>query len=238
VIARPLPVQTGEEAVRVIRALGGHRYVAGRLFAIHALAFDAVGAGHADGPLASGLADALAWARTVLDDASIDADSRDPRLLREATAAELASVIEAFWVPCPAADRTHDRLLDRFHVLGLDVPLHEPFDETVEDDVHPILVDAGWELVPLAELDPVRHRGVIEAYDEPVLFEAACFEEENAIPKRVPLQELPALGLVELLRGVDAEGMLREPFVLWTDGDEVYQDYLVRGVLKAAKLGT
>ena len=74
--------------------------------------------------------------------------------LREATPAELASVIEAFWVPCPGADRAHDRLLERFHALDLDVPLHDPFDETVEEDVHPILVDAGWELVPLAELDP------------------------------------------------------------------------------------
>jgi hypothetical protein len=52
----------------------------------------------------------------------------------------------------------------------------------------------------------------------------------------VHLQELPALGLAELLRGVDADGELVEPFVLWTDGDEVYQDYLLRGVLKAAKI--
>jgi hypothetical protein len=120
--------------------------------------------------------------------------------------------------------------------LGLDVPLHDPFDERVEDEIHPVLVDAGWELLPLTELDPVRHRGVIEAYDEPILFEAARFEEESAIPPRVTLQELPVLGLVELLRGVDADGELAEPFVLWVDGDATYHDYVIRGARKAARL--
>lgn len=236
-IARPLPARTGEEAMRVIRALGMHRYVSGRLHAVHALVFDALGvADPATSDAPNPLADAVRWARATLEDSTIEADSKDPRLYRHASAEELLAVLTGFWVPGPRADRCHERLLEQADDLGLDLPSHGPFDEAVEDDMHPLLVDAGWELVSLAQLDPVRHRGVIEAYGEPVLFEAARFEEVNAIPPAISLQELPALGLVELLRGVDGEGNLVEPLVLWTDGDDVYQDYLLRGVLKAAKL--
>ncbi len=232
-IGRHLPVSTGSEAVRVIRALGAHRYVQGRLVTIHALAFDALAAaGAGPGPVAA----ACAWARAILEDPTVEVDSKDPRLFRDASADELAQVLEAFWVPGPAGERAHERLLDRAHAFELAVGAHAPFDEAFEDDVHPVLVDAGWELLPLSALDPVRHRGVVEAYGEPILYEAACFEEASAIPPRVHLQELPVLGLVELLRGVDGEGHLVEPLVLWTEGDEVYQDYLLRGVLKAAKV--
>jgi len=235
-IARPLPARTGEDAVRVIRALGAHRYVRGRLCSIHAFAFEAVAGAHGGPSLPPSLADACRWARETLSDPSIEVDSKDPRLFREATPPELVGLLEAFWVPGAVADRACDHLLERFHALGLDVPRHAPFDETVEDDLHPLLVDAGWELYPLAELDPVRHRGAILAYDEPILFDAARFEEESAIPPRASLQELPALGLVELVRAVDADGELIEPLVVWTEGDDTYQDYVLRGVLKAAKL--
>ena len=159
--------------------------------------------------------------------------------MRQATSEELLAVLEGFWVHGPArlADRAQEQLLERAHQLGLDVPTHAPFDETAEDEMHPVLVDAGWELLPLAALDPVRHRGVVEAYGEPIHYEAARFEEESAIPPRVSLQELPALGLVELLRGIDGDGALVEPLVLWTEGDDVYQDYVLRGVVKVAKVG-
>jgi hypothetical protein len=232
-IARDIPARTGADAVRVVRALGSHRYVRGRLHVVHALAFDAVAAA---GPAPEEVAAACEWARATLADPDVEADSKDPRLFRDATDKELALVLETFWVPGPRAERAHERLLERAFDLGLDVPAHDPFDPSLEDEMHPVLVDAGWELHPLAELDPVRHRGVIEAYDEPILYAAARFEEENAIPPRAHLHELPALGLAELLRGVDADGDLVEPLVLWTEGDEVYQDYVTRGVLKVAKL--
>jgi hypothetical protein len=232
-LARHLPISTGAEALRFVRALGAHRYLAGGLHVVHALAFDAVGGADA-GPL---LADACAWAQAVLADKDVEADSKDPRLFRRATPDELLGVLDAFWVPGARADRAHDRLLERARSLHLEVPLHAPFDESAEGEMHPVLVDAGWELLPLAALDPERHRGVLEAYAEPILYEAARFEEQSAIPPRPPLQELPALGLAELLRGVDADGEFLEPLVLWTEGDEVYQDYLLRGVLKASRLG-
>ena len=119
----------------------------------------------------------------------------------------------------------------------LELPVSEgaPFDESLEEDMHPVLVDAGWELLPLRELDASRHRGAIEAFGELILFESARFEEENAIPPPASLQELPAFGPVELLRGAEG-GMLKDAFVLWCEGDETYLDYVTRGVLRAAKL--
>jgi len=236
-LARTLPVRTGEEAVRVVRALGTHRYVHGRLHTVHALAYDAADAGHGE-ELPAALAAGCAWARETLADPSVEPDSRDPRLFRTASGDELVALLATFWTHARAgvADRAHDRLLAKAHELGFELPPHEPFDEAFEDDMHPVLVDAGWELLPLAALDPTRHRGAIEAYGEPILYESARFEEENALPPRVTLQELPALGLVELLLGVDADGDLTEPLVVWTEGDDVYVDYVLRGVLKVAKV--
>lgn len=232
-IARPLPVSTAVEAVRVVRALGAHRYVAGRLVLVHALAFDALDVPELPGPLA----DAVAWARAILSEPEVDAASKDERLFRVASTEELASLLEAFWDRGSGGDRVHTRLMNRLHALDLEVGSHTPFDEAAEDDLHPVLVDAGWELVSLLALDPVRHKGAIHAFDEPILFEAARFEEESAIPQQRHLQELPLLGAVELLRGVDSDGALIEPLVLWTEGNGTYHDYVLRGVLRAAKVG-
>jgi hypothetical protein len=232
VIARPLPVSAAAAAIRLVRALGAHRYVAGRLVVVHALAFDAVDVPGAENPPA----EAIQWAKRVLADPDVDAASRDERLFRAASPDEVTAVLEAFWTPGARADRVHHRLMTRLESLDLDVGTHAPFDEGAEDDLHPCLVDAGWELHPLASLDPERHKGAIEAFDEHILFESARFEEENAIPPIRHLQELPAFGPVELLRGVDPDGMLIEPLDLWTEGNDVYQDYVLRGALRAAKV--
>ncbi len=98
----------------------------------------------------------------------------------------------------------------------------------------PILVDAGWELLPLAQLDFERHRGAIRSFDD---FEVARFDEESAVPSLVTLHELPLLGGVELLAPFDDETRItRAPFVLWQQGHETYLDYVLRGALRAAKL--
>jgi hypothetical protein len=231
VIPRALPLTTAEEAVRLVRALGAHRYVAGRLVLVHAFAAAALDAPEAP----PALDEAIAWARAVLADPTVDPASKDERLFRTASAEEVTSLLLGFWTPSPPADRAHERLMDRLDAVGLDVGAHAPFDEEFEDDVHPVLVDAGWELQPLAALDRDRHKGAIDAFGEPILFEAARFEEESAIPPLRYLQEFPVIGPVELLRGVDADGSLVEPLVLWTEGHEVYQDYVLRGALRAAK---
>ncbi|HEY5240319.1 MAG TPA: hypothetical protein VIJ22_02595 [Polyangiaceae bacterium] len=218
-----------DEALRVVKALGSHRYVAGRLHLVHAFAFAAL-AGERPG-----LDEARAWGRTVLASGA-DPASRDEALWRRSTDAELVAVLDAFWTPGEAAllaQRALVELLER-HELG--APTHAPFDESAEDAMHPLLVDAGWELLPLAALDPQRHRGAMDAFDDALAFESARFEEETAIPPTAHLYELPALGAAELLRGADAEGTLAAPLVVWADGDETYLDYIVRGVRRAAKL--
>jgi len=51
------------------------------------------------------------------------------------------------------------------------------------------------------------------------------------VPPRTTLHELPALGATELLASPTS-------FVLWTEGREAYVDYVLRGVLRAAKIET
>ncbi|MBX3227897.1 MAG: hypothetical protein KIT84_28280 [Labilithrix sp.] len=218
--------RAGEELLRFVRALGQHRYVASRLLLVHAFAVDAA----AD----DSIPEAAEWAKRVINagaDGVIDLASKDERLWRKATEAELAAVLRAFWGPDRAAA---SRL--RAHLSRIDVKVDAaalPFDEGGEDDIFPVLVDAGWELLPLAHLDLDRHRGAIQAFDD---FEVARFEEESAIPPLVSLHELPLLGPVELLAPFGPDGRTRAPFVLWQEGNETYLDYVLRGVLKVSKI--
>jgi hypothetical protein len=222
-IGHEIGTHPGKDLVRLVRALGRHRYLAGRLHLVHAFAFDA--AAGADPALAEG----AAWAARALTGGVIDVASKDERLFRKATDEEIAALIASFWIPGAARDEARARL--EAHLARIDaLPAKDasPFDESREDDVFPRLVDAGWELLPLAALDHERHRGAIQAFDD---FEIARFEEENAVPPIVTLCELPLLGAVELLGDPAAA-----PFVIWTEGSEIYVDYVLRGVLRAAKL--
>jgi hypothetical protein len=212
--AHELPCVKVDEALRVIKALGGHRYVAARKHLVHALALDD---------------------ETLLRDPEIDPASRDERLWRACSEAEVIRVLERYWSDTDDAARQREKLADALERLGLPLPAAEPFDETAEQDIHPLLVDAGWELWPLRDLDPERHRGLIGYYDEPILLESARFEEENAIPPIVHLQELPAIGPRELLFGA-ANGVLVRPLVVWCEGDPTYHEYVLKGVLRAAKI--
>lgn len=215
----------GESLVRLVRALGRHRYVASRLHLVHAFVFDA--AAGADPALEEG----ARWAARALDSGVIDVGTKDERLFRRASDEEIAALTSAFWIPGDVRDRARSRL--EAHLARIDAlpdPAMPPFDESKEDDVFPRLIDAGWELLPLAALDPERHKGAIQSFDD---FEVARFEEENAVPTPVTLCELPLLGATELLGDPSSA-----PFVVWTEGNETYVDYILRGVLKSAKLST
>jgi hypothetical protein len=228
-IARSLGTRRVDQALRVARALGAHRYVAGRAHYIHAFAFAAAALDEGAGELAAG----RAWARGVLDDRRIDPASRDDGLWRRSTDGELVLVLAAFWGD-PAAARDRLRALLAAHDLS---PAETtPFDESAEGEIHPLLIDAGWELLGLRELDGERHKGAIGAFGSALAFEVACFEEETTLPPRLPLYELPALGPAELLRGVGDDGALVAPLVVWADGHEAYIDYVLRGVRRAAGL--
>jgi uncharacterized membrane protein (GlpM family) len=70
VIGEEIEAATGAELVRFVRALGQHRYVAGRLHLVHAFAIEAACAAGSDSE-AEALAEAKTWAATVLvDDAN------------------------------------------------------------------------------------------------------------------------------------------------------------------------
>jgi hypothetical protein len=221
-----------DEALRVVRALGAHRYVAGRLHLVHALAIAAT-------PDDAGgvLADAAAWAARALSDGQVDPASRDESLWRRGSDAELGALLDAFWTPGARSRAAREALrgaLARYDLATLD---HAPFDESAESDIHPLLVDAGWELLPLSQLDAARHAGAIGAFGEAIAFESARFEEENAIARTTtPLVELAAMGPIELLRGADDDGALATPLVVWVQGNETYVDYVMRGVRRAAKV--
>ena len=220
--------RTGAELVRFVRALGQHRYVASRLHLVHAFAIEAAG----DHPA---LADASAWANRALGaGGAIDLASKDERLYRKATDAEVTAVLEKLWGADEATETAKARLRQRLASIEAlpDLSLL-PFDESREDDVFPVLLDAGWELLPLAHLDFERHRGAIQSFDD---FEVARFEEESAIPPIVTLYELPVFGAIELLGAVDESGTSRAPFVIWHQGNDTYVDYVLRGVLRASKI--
>jgi len=231
-IARSLPARDAASIARAIRALGAHRYVASRLHLVHAFVFDAAGDGE-------DLHEAHAWARALLADASVDASSRDERLYRRASDRELAAALARFWGVGNEVDRARDALAQRLTRVEVRTPSETPFDEGAEEELFPLLVDAGWELLPLAQLDPMRHRGVIDAFqaaaEDDLGFAVARFDEESAAEAPAYLQELPAIGPIELLRGAP-DGMLAEPLLLWTEGPDAYHDYVLRGVVRAAKL--
>jgi hypothetical protein len=230
VIGFEIGTRTGEELVRFVSSLGKHRYVASRLHLVHAFAFDALA-----GTPNDAVAEAVGWAKRALGaGGGIDLASRDERLYRRASDAEVAAVLGTFWSNGPIAEDARTRLRERLGAI--DVRVDEtllPFDESREEDVFPVLVDAGWELLPLTHLDFERHKGAIQSFDD---FEVARFEEESAIPPLVTLHELPVMGAVELLATVDDTGTARAPFVLWQQGHETYLDYVLRGVLRAAKI--
>lgn len=215
---------TSDEVLRFVSALGKHRYVASRLHLVHAFAVEA--AAH------PGIPEATAWAARALGSGTIDLASKDERLHRRASDAELLAVLGAFWGEGAAEARA--RLRARLRSIdALPDETRLPFDESCEHDVFPLLVDAGWELFSLAELDLERHRGAVRSFDD---FEVARFEEESAVPRLATLHELPVLGAIELLSAFGDSGVPRAPFVLWQQGHETYLDYVLRGVLRASKL--
>lgn len=228
--ARDLPVADADQAARVVRALGSHRYVAGRLHMVHAFVFAAASDGEPE------LALAGAWARATLADPSLDAGSRDERLWRASTEAEIALALLAFWSAGERSEAVRARLRIALEAAGISPDADRAAWTTPEEDIFPLLIDAGWELHPLAKLDPERHKGAIASFGEPILFDAARFEEESRQEPPAYLQELSAMGPAELLYAVDERGQLHEPLVLWSEGAATYHDYVVRGVLRAAKL--
>ncbi len=230
-IALELGATRVDEALRLLRALGAHRYVAGHLHHVHAFAIAAM-------PDDAGgiLAQAAAWASAALASERASPAPRVESLCRRSSDAEMAAILDGFWTPGARSRKAREALgtlIDRHRVP---LPGHSPFDESVEPAIHPLLIDAGWELLPLSSLDRERHAGGIGAFGDPLSFASARSDEQGATPPKAHLYELPAIGPVELLRGAEDDGALVEPLVVWVEGNETYLDYVMRGVRRAAKI--
>ena len=211
-------VRDAEEAGRLVRALGKHRYVKEVDHRLHYL----VDAALVDRPAFKAKSDA--FADLCAESPDIELGSRDPRLWRSATADEVAEALAAFW--SPDDDGPGERLRELFAHAGLTPPQAAPFEADPEEPQHPELILLDWVLHPVDALDAERHEGVLNALEE---------SEEMYHPSEPIYQEGPSLGLRELCDGAE-EGELVADFLIWSDGPYAYANYVFRGASRAAKL--
>lgn len=214
------PCTTVDELAALLRALGKHRYLSEVDHRLH-WAVDAALADHE--PFRS---KARAFTERKKAERDLDPSSYDPTLWRSATTDEIAEVFRLFWTPGPAATTAASRLRALIEHEGLVIPERDPFDGDPESPDHPQLVQLAWRLLPVADLDPERHAGAVQAM-------AAAGEEVDV---SAPIdQEGPDLGVLELADGAP-EGEPVTEFLVWADGPRSYSDYVFRGACRAAKL--
>lgn len=212
--------RTADEVARLLRSLGKHRYVREVDHRVHF----AVDRALRDRPPFSRYAaefDALS-AR----DRELDLTSRDPRLWRQATADEIALVLEAFWGAGEGAQAAREQLVGALAAAKIPLSEHEPFNAPIEEPPHPELIQLDWELFPVDELDADRHAGAFAALED-------SGDEIN--PSEPIHQEGPVIACSELIAGT-RNGVLVSEFLVWSDGPYAYADYVLRGASKAAKL--
>jgi len=212
-----------EEVARLLRALSKNRYVSEVDFRIHW----AVDRALEDLPAFAPHAAAFNANNAKRE---LDLASRDPRLYRQALMEETIAALEAFWSPDTnagsAADRYRSRLLKALEGAGIPAARHEPFASPPDDPPHPELILLDWVYLPVDELDADRHAGALAAMEE---------AQEEVNPSAPVFVEGPILAAPELCDGAP-KGVLREDFLVWSDGPYSYSDYVFRGVSKAAKL--
>lgn len=218
-LAWAFAARTAEEIVRLLRALGRHRYVREVDHRVHFTVDRAL----RDRPPFSRYAGE--FNALVARDREIDLTSRDPRLWRQATQDEIALVLEAFW-GFDQSINARALLIDAFAEARIPLSDHEPFGSPIEEPPHPELIQLNWELFPVDELDADRHTGALAALED-------CGEEIN--PSEPIHQEGPVIAFSELASGA-SNGVLANDFLVWSDGPYAYADYVLRGAAKAAKL--
>jgi hypothetical protein len=220
--AYELEALDSENLCKLVRALGTNRYVRSVLHEVHAFAVLAA-APEAFPALA-------AWAAATLEDPDIEADSRDPRLVRQLSHAELHAVLSALWSD---DDSARDRLLAIVQTARIDVPEGLPAFAAADDDaLYPRLVDAGVELWRLAELDLEKHKGAMARFGDALAFQSVVHEETCAVPELPPpMLELPILSIREL---TTHPSDWDAPFPIWAQGDPRYIEYVLEGACKVA----
>jgi hypothetical protein len=212
--------RTADEVAALLRAMGRHRYVREVDHALHWTVDEAL----SDRPPFDARAAVVRDLRKKQPD--LDLASRDPLLWRYADTEVVIEALSVFWTPGPDAERASLRLRQLLVDAELGVAGHEPFQSDPEEPPHPELIRLDWEFFPIDELDPERHSGALRALEQ-------AGEEVNV---SAPVyQEAICLAFPELARGAP-HGVLPADFLVWSDGDYSYVDYVFRGVAKAARL--
>jgi hypothetical protein len=219
-LAWSFSARTADEVGALLRAMGRHRYVREVDHSIHWTVDEAL----SDRPPFDARAAKLRELRQKQPD--LDLASRDPLLWRYADTEVVIEALSVFWTPGPDAERASQRLRQFLIEAELGVAAHQPFQSDPEDPPHPELIRLDWEFFPIDELDPERHSGALRALE-------LAGEEVNVSAS--VYQESTCLAFPELVLGAP-HGVLPGDFMVWSDGDYSYVDYVFRGVAKAAKL--
>ena len=212
--------RTIEEVASLLRAMSRHRYLREAEFSVHWTVDEAL----ADDPRFAEHAARFRERRS--QEADLDVTSRDPTLFRKVSLDDIIATLGLFWNPEPPAARASERLRRTLESSEMALATHEPFQADPEDPPHPELILLDWELFPIDELDSERHAGALRALE--------LMGEEVNVSAPV-YQEAVTLAYPELSSG-SPRGVLPTDFLIWSDGDYSYVDYVLRGVAKAAKL--
>jgi hypothetical protein len=219
-LAWSFSARTADEVGALLRAMGRHRYVREVDHGIHWAVDEAL----SDRPAFGARAAKLRELRKKQPD--LDLASRDPVLWQYADTEVVIDALSVFWTPGSDAERASQRLRQVLADAELGVAAHEPFQSDPEDPPHPELIRLDWEFFPIDELDAERHSGALRALE-------LAGEEVNV---SAPVyQESTCLAFPELARGAP-HGVLPIDFMVWSDGDYSYVDYVFRGVARAARL--
>jgi hypothetical protein len=219
-LAWTFSARTLDEVASLLRAMGRHRYVREADHGIHWSVDEAL----SDRPPFD--ARATAFRERLAREREVDPGSRDPALWKYADTEVVIEALAAFWSGGDAGDRARARLESVLAGAEIELPTHTPFESNPEDPPHPELILLDWEFFPIDELDPERHEGALRSLE-------LAGDEVNA-SARVYV-EGTCLSYPELAKGAP-RGVLPVDFLVWSDGDYSYVDYVFRGVAKAARL--
>jgi hypothetical protein len=219
-LAWTFSARTLEEVGALLRAMGRHRYVREADHAIHWSVDEA-------------LSDRAPFARRAAAfrdrrarEVDLDLGSRAPSLWSYADTEVIVDALSAFWSPGDDAERARARLCDVLVASEIELASHTPFKSDPEEPPHPELLLLDWEFFPIDELDPERHSGALRALE--------LARDEVDASARVFVESV-CIAYPELAFGAP-RGVLPVDFMVWSDGDYSYVDYVFRGVAKAARL--
>ena len=172
--------------------------------------------------------DARAAARRELCKKRPDLDlaSRDPALWSYADTEVIIEALSVFWTPGPDAERASLRLRELLAQAELGLASHAPFESDPEEPPHPELIRLDWEFFRSTSSIPSGTPGRC-ARSSWLAKRSTC---------RRPFTRSRSASRTPSSRMGAPHGVLPTDFLVWSDGDYSYIDYVFRGVAKAARL--